>query len=292
MNAAEFEFTVTGDFVKVAKIRTEWQDDVEAPEEVIRVMKKSGVKADLFSFWQRVPDTSPKFDYVMEWDNWAILEVSTYEHWFRKQINLGARSAINKSKKKGVEVRVVPLSDEFIAGVSEIYNETPVRQGRTFTHYGAGSDELRKEFARDEHRTDFVAAYCGNELVGFYQQVYAGQCAHPFGGLTKIAHRDKSVNNALLSKSVELCEQKKIKYIVYGSFDYGSGVSSLADWKRYNGFQKIDLPRYYVPLTVKGKIGLKLGLHHGAKSLIPPKVREQLKDIRKTWLSRRIAASK
>lgn len=292
MKAEDFEFVVTGDLVKVARIRTEWQDDVDDPEAVIRVLKGNRVRADVFSFWQRVPDTTPKFHYMMEWDNWAVLEVVTYEHWFRKQINLGARSAINKSKKKGVEVRVVPLSDEFIAGVSEIYNETPVRQGRTFKDYGKSPEALKTEFSRDMHRTDLIGAYFGDELIGFLQQVYGGLCAHPFGGLTKIAHRDKAVNNALLAKSIEVCAEKKIKYVIYGSFDYGNGSDSLADFKRYNGFQRVDLPRYYVPLTIRGQVGLKLNLHHGAKSLIPAKTRERLKNIRKAWYTKKISGSR
>lgn len=290
VRAGDFDFAVTEDLVRIARIRTEWQDDVDDPEKAIRALKGRGVQADVFSFWQRVPDTTPRFDYAMEWDNWAVLEVSTYEHWLRKQINQGARSAVNKSRKKGVDVRVVPLDDGFIQGVVDIHAETPIRQGRAFEGFGKSPQALMDRFSRETHRTDLIGAYCGSELVGYIQQVYGGDCAHPFGGLTKLAHRNKAINNALLAKAVELCAEKRVRYVVYGRFDYGSGPDTLAQFKRHNGFRKIALPRYFVPLNARGALGLRLGLHHGAKSLVPLTMRRQLKALRKTWYSLRAPA--
>jgi len=52
-------------------------------------------------------------------------------------------------------------------------------------------------------------------------------------------------------------------------FSYGKKQrDSLADFKRHNGFQKVDLPRYYVPLTAAGRIALRLGLQHGISERI------------------------
>ena len=58
---------------------------------------------------------------------------------------------------------------------------------------------------------------------------------------------------------------------------------SLGDFKRSNGFQKFDLPRYYVPLTGKGKLALKLGLHRGWKEAVPKPLRKPLKKLRRRW---------
>jgi hypothetical protein len=58
---------------------------------------------------------------------------------------------------------------------------------------------------------------------------------------------------------------------------------SLGDFKRSNGFQKFDLPRYFVPLTRKGKLALSLGLHRGWKEAIPKRIRKTLKELRSFW---------
>jgi hypothetical protein len=62
-----------------------------------------------------------------------------------------------------------------------------------------------------------------------------------------------------LAKAVERCAEKGIPYLAYAYWlDDG-----LRDFKRSNGFQKFDLPRYFVPLTCKGEFALNLGLHLG-----------------------------
>ena len=79
-----------------------------------------------------------------------------------------------------------------------------------------------------------------------------------------IRHRKVASTNALIAKAVEVCAEKQAPYLVYGSIDYGKkGSTSLADFKRHNGFEKINLPRYYVPLTLKGRIALNSNFHKG-----------------------------
>jgi hypothetical protein len=53
-----------------------------------------------------------------------------------------------------------------------------------------------------------------------------------------------------------------------------------------NGFKSIALPRYFVPLTLTGRVALRLGLHRGAWSLLPAKARDGLKALRARWYSR------
>jgi hypothetical protein len=82
---------------------------------------------------------------------------------------------------------------------------------------------------------------------------------------------------------VEICERKKMPYLVYANWSRGS----LGDFKRHNGFEKIDLPRYYVPLTNRGKIFLRLHLHHGISGIIPDRLKVRLIGLRRKWYSRR-----
>jgi len=282
------EFYVRGRFLKTAGLKNEWLDDVEDPESIIGELKRRNIGADLFTFWQRYPDAEPKFPYHMEWDNWAVLTVSSYDSWFQHQIHRKARTAIRKASKMGVEVRIAPFNEEFITGVTKIFNETPFRQGKKFEHFGKSFQEVQEELSKESARTDFIGAYYQGEMIGFTQQVYAKECAHPFGGLTLIAHRDKSPNNALLAKAVEACASRGARYVVYGIFDYGTGGGGLAEFKIRNGFQKVLVPRYFVPLTAQGRISVSLNLHHGLKGMVPKKLLKIIVDMRKKRHVKRI----
>ena len=58
-----------------------------------------------------------------------------------------------------------------------------------------------------------------------------------------------------------MCKSRHFSF-VYSKFAYGKRLrSSLSDFKERNGFQRIDIPRYYVPLTRWGLIAFRLGLH-------------------------------
>ena len=66
-------------------------------------------------------------------------------------------------------------------------------------------------------------------------------------------------------------------------------ADGLADFKRHNGFEKIELPRYYVPLTVAGRMALRLGLHHGMSHLIPESVAAAYRRVRKQWYETKLS---
>jgi hypothetical protein len=69
---------------------------------------------------------------------------------------------------------------------------------------------------------------------------------------------------------------------------YGKKQSdTLAEFKRHNGFQKIEVPRYYVPLTAVGRIALQLNLHHGITDWVPEPVAAQFRRMRSFWYGKR-----
>jgi len=100
--------------------------------------------------------------------------------------------------------------------------------------------------------------------------------------VSKISRRDLAPNNALLAKAVERCAEKAVPYLAYAYWlDDG-----LGDFKRSNGFQKFDLPRYFVPLTKRGKLGLRIGLHRSWREAVPKRISDPLKRIRALWYYR------
>jgi hypothetical protein len=215
----------------------------------------------------------------MELDSIAALPIRSYSFWWEKQIERKARNKIRKAKKKGVTVRMASFDDTFVRGITSIFNETPIRQGRRFLHYGKDFETIKREFNRFLFREEIFGAYLGKELVGFIFLADAG--GYTFLGqiISKIAHRDLAPNNALLAKAVERCAEKRIPYLAYALWL----DDSLGDFKRSNGFQKFDLPRYFVPLTRRGKLALKLGIHRGWKEAVPKRLRKPLKKLRSRW---------
>jgi hypothetical protein len=78
---------------------------------------------------------------------------------------------------------------------------------------------------------------------------------------------------------------------VYSNFAYGKKQrDSLSDFKENNGFQRIELPRYYVPLTAVGRLALRLGMHHNLIDRVPESVGAKLRDYRNRWYARKFRA--
>lgn len=269
--------------VKIAMIENEWFEDIESPELLINSLQRSKLKADIFTFWQRLPESKPKYNYHMEWDNVAALKISSFDNWWNKQIDAKTRNVTRKAEKKGVVIKVSEFNDEFVWGIKDIFDETPIRQDKPFWHYRKDFETIKCEMSDRLDTAEWIGAYYNNDLIGFIKMLYAGQYAMTVEILSMIAHRDKAPTNALMAKAVEICDKKHIPYLVYAKWPRGT----LADFKSNNGFEKVDLPRYYIPLTLKGKVALKLNVHHGMKGIIPEKLMLRLIDLRKSWYSRR-----
>jgi hypothetical protein len=288
VDGQEKEIVITGKLMKTARLAEEWYEDVEAPEAIIEGIKKSGANVDIFTFWQRLPDTIPKHNYHMEMESIAALPVTSVAHWLKNQLNPKTRNLLKKSAKLGVVVKPVDFNDDaFIKGMMDIFNETPIRQDKPFWHYGKDVETIKKEFSRYLFREDLFGAYSNDELIGFIFIADGGKYALLGQIISKIEHRDKSPNNALIAKAVEICEKRHFPYLVYATWSAGS----LGHFKRQNGFERVDLPRYYVPLTIKGAIALQLHLHHGVVGIIPARLKSHLVSLRNKWYSRRSLAA-
>ncbi len=271
------KLSVSGRYIKIAWLQNEWFEDIENPSSIIKGLKNSKESPDILTFWQRLPNTEPKYDYYMEWDNVAAIRIKNYDDWWMKQIKGRTRSLIRKTLKQGVEVRLVKFDDELVRGISGIFDETPIRQGKPFWHYKKDFETVKREMSDRPDSSDFIGAYYNGDLIGFIKLLYAGQYAITTQIISKLEHRDKAVNNALISKAVEICADKNIPYLVYTKWSSGS----LGEFKRRCGFKKIELPRYYIPLTLKGRIALKLQLHHGLAERLPERLKCFLMDLRK-----------
>jgi len=100
--------------------------------------------------------------------------------------------------------------------------------------------------------------------------------------------RDKAPTNALVAHAVRACANRQIPHLVYSKFAYGKKTeSSLSDFKERNGFQRVDVPRYYVPMTRWGNLALAMGLHHRLVDRLPEPVVAKLRALRSAWYQRK-----
>jgi hypothetical protein len=220
----------------------------------------------------------------MEWDNMAVIPVSTYEDWFGKQITRSSQKAIRASARKGVIVKEDLFNEEYIRGIMSIFNESPVRQGRKYWHYGKDFAAVEAENGTYYERSTYLGAYYDNEMIGYMKIVWDRQAGYVMQLVSKMAFLDKRPNNALLSEAVRLCSKRGVNYLTYGPYVYGNkGEDSLTNFKKANGCLKMNLPRYYVPLTTKGVLALKLNLHRDPRDLVPTWLRNRVVNVRHIW---------
>jgi hypothetical protein len=284
------DMVVQGRLCRVAHVDGDGYKFLKDPETAIAALRGSNARADLFTFLQKLPETSPRYPYPFEWDNLAVLPISTFDHWWSQQIGFKARNKAKQAEKKGIVVREVPFDDALVHGIWEIYNEVPVRQGRRFPHYGKSLEAVRAMSATFLDSSVFVGAYDSNKLVGFIKLTMddTRMQAGLMHILSLICYRDKAPTNALLVQAVRSCADLGITHLVYANFGYGKKVrSSLSDFKERNGFQRVNVPRYYVPLTRWGAVAFRLGLHRRFAERMPEPLATKLRDLRNRWYQRR-----
>jgi hypothetical protein len=285
----------TGKWLRLAIVQDEdliEREVVADPTSFILHLKETRLNADMFTFAQKMPDTTPKYPYYVEWDNVAIIPVVTFSEWWEKCAESSVRRAVRKAAKSGVTVRIAEFDDAMVEGIVRINNETRIRQGRPFWHFQKDFAAVKRENGTYTERNVFLGAYYEGELIGFIRLTSVGDVANIVQFLTMMKHYDKRPANALIAKAVEVCEQRGFQYLMYCKYVYNDPKSSLTEFKRRHGFQQVLVPRYYVPLTFKGRVALQLGLHRGLVARIPKSLVSYLLTIRSLWYARRFKVVK
>ena len=281
---------VTGKVLKVAQVFDEELVEGEAvsnPSTFIATLQASRLKADLLTFAQRPPDTTPKFNEPFEWDNWAVASTLSFQDWWEK-LPQESRKNVRRAARKGVNVRSIPFDADLVCGIQGIYNETPIRQGKKFWHFGKDFATVKMENETYLERSEFIGAFYGDALMGFIKIIYVDRIAVLIQILAKNEHHDKRPMNALLAHAVEICERKKMECLVYGKYVYGTkNDSSLTEFKRRNRFEQVNFPRYYIPFSIKGTAAIRLGVHRGLENLLPRRVNDVLLNCR-AWFVKNV----
>jgi hypothetical protein len=186
-------------------------------------------------------------------------------------------------------LREVPVDETLFRGIVEIYNECPIRQGKRFPYYGMKLERARQYASTFLDRSIYIGAFLGDTMIGFIKLVTdetrTQACLVHI--LSMVSHKDKAPTNALIAAAVRCCADRGIPYLVYEHFSYGKKQEdSLSHFKEVNGFQRVNVPRYYVPLTPIGRAALRLGMHHRFVDRLPESVTSKLRDLRRAWHGR------
>ena len=294
LRVCDRDIKVGGRFLRIGHLDGEKYRFLADPAPVIAGLHNCGTRVDLFTFLQRLPETKPKYDYPFEWDNFAAIPLTTFERWWMETLGFKGRNKAKQAEKKGVKLREVPFDDQLVRGIWEIYNECPVRQGKPFAHFGKDLETVRREASTFLDCSLFIGAYLGEQLIGFIKMTWdeTKTQAGLMHIVSMVSQRDKAPTNALVVQAVRSCTERKIPYLVYSNFAYGKKQKdSLSDFKERNGFQKIDVPRYYVPITAFGAAAFRLGLHHPLASRLPEPLLVRLREFRNRWYSRKLQST-
>jgi hypothetical protein len=277
LKVCENTLIVKGRWIKIAHIHDEeWlETEIEDPEPYVKRLKgqgRQGLHADIFTFTQKVPASPPKYQFPMEWTSVAAIHLTSFKEWW-ENLPQETRKNVRRSQKRGVVISVKEFGDELIRGISDVNNDSPIRQRVRNAYYGKSLDELRKDYSAFTDRSDFICAHVDDEMIGFLKLVHRGEIASILNLTTKASHSDKRPANALIAKAIELCEAKRVSYVTYGQFNYGNKKDSpLREFKIRNGFQEMLKPRFFVPLTNWGSLCMKMKLHRGLLGILPHSV--------------------
>ena len=263
----------TGKWIKKAEIHEEeWakSEPIEKADSFIASLKKQSPNADYFTFAQTVYDTKPRHTYHFEWDNVAAICTKSFDDWWENHLPQVTRKNVRRSQKRGVDVKLMELNDTTIGLIHRLYGSIRVKQGSQFAHLGKNFQTIKRELSTFSDRYEFIGAFHEGELIGFIKLIYMGKVAGIMHIVTRDEDYDKRPANALVAKAVQVCEKKGLLFLIYGKYTYGNKTkSSLTEYKRRNGFEKVEFPRYFIPLNLKGKIVIRLGLHRGLLGILP-----------------------
>ena len=186
------DIQVDGRLVRVGRLDGDGFHRLESPALVIDAARKTFTGFDIFTFVQTLPHTQPECEFHMEWDNVAALPVTTFDQWWTAQIDNKTRNMARKGEKKGLIVKEVAFDDRLVEGIRDVYDETPIRQGKRFWHYGKPLDVVKRENGTFRDDSVFIGAFLNDRLVGFVKLVIdrGGGQASMMQILSMLKHRD------------------------------------------------------------------------------------------------------
>ena len=262
---------IRGKWLRTARVHDEhWlASELSDPETCLRQLRETKPRADLFTFAQLPPGRAPEYHYHLDTDSIAAVRLDNFDRWWQA-LPQETRKNVRRSERRGVRIEIKPFDDNLLEELVQLNNSSSVRQGRRYTHFGKSFEQVKKDHSSFLDRSDFICSYFENELIGYIKLVHRGRIASILNILSNEAHYDKRPSNLLIKAAVDRCFEKGLTHLTYGFFHYGNKRdTSITQFKIRHGFDELLVPRYYIPLTARGKLSLSLGLNRGLLGLLP-----------------------
>lgn len=261
------------------------------PKSVAQVLVERPGFADLFSFeW---PPSQPLdlqgLHHAIRWTNRAVLPTLDPARWWA-ELPQETRKNVRRAERRGVKIREVTWSADLARAIKRIYDESPLRQGRAFWHYGKSLEQVMQDNATYLDRATFLGAYIEDELVAFMKWVKVNDQGRIMQILALQAHQDKRPLISLIAHAVTVCHRQNLTGLIYGQMTYGAKAqSSMMEFKRRLGFSQEEVRNLVVAVTPKGRWALRWGWDQSWLERLPgPWIQGVLK-LRAWWLARREA---
>ena len=134
---------------------------------MLESLRKSPTRVDIFTFMQRLPDTAPKYAYPMEWDNLAVLGISTFEDWWTN--NLDSRHGIRRNKPRRKESSSARFPLTRLSRKESWKSTTKARsaKGDDSRITAKASIEIRQMSGTFLDTSIFIGAFLDEKLIGF-----------------------------------------------------------------------------------------------------------------------------
>ena len=101
------------------------ENELETPELYIEKLKSDQgrtVKADIFTFTQKLPADRPKYPFTMEWESVAAIHLVSFNEWW-ESLPQETRKNVRRSQKRGVVVRIRDFDDDLIHGIRAVNDD-------------------------------------------------------------------------------------------------------------------------------------------------------------------------
>jgi hypothetical protein len=258
--------------LKIARDPSEYLRDIFPKEPFLTELKSRGM--DLFTFiersWCYTIYDSPYPHWVK--DNVALTTFESYQDWIKKVTKITPNNPTNRARKRGVTLEIASPDEKLAQGIANVYNETPIRQNRRYPFYGTPPQAVAATLKNDKN-TIYVTANFNGEIIGFMRIEMGDNLGMINQGVSMDAHMDKGVTRALFAKCIEVAAERGQNFVMYGRI---GNHPSLDRFKRLNGFEKCEIKRFYIPLTRKGAVALRLGLERDLKDSAPNFIKKPL----------------
>ena len=212
MVVCDKEIKIQGTFVRIARIDGDKYNSPTDPDAMLGSPAKAAGHGSIFSRFCR-GSQKPSRSIATRWSGttWRFCRFRLLKTGGTiKSVPTRAIERVKRRKRASCCARC-PATKSLFKGICGIYNESPVRQGKSFPHYGMTIERAREYASTYPDRSIYVAAFVGDTMIGFIKLVMdeTRTTACLVHILSMIQHKDKAPDKRPdRSRGASLCRAR------------------------------------------------------------------------------------